>query len=159
VRLELNVVGDQQVNRELLRFAHRAVDARPLWDRIILDLRALEEEQFSSKGARASGGWQELADSTKERKAASSDSTVRANAEVILKATEALYHSVTDAHGDNAIRVSEHDEMRFGTRLPYAEFHQLGHGVPQRRFLELTETDRHETFVRQAHRFLVTGEP
>jgi phage gpG-like protein len=155
MRLELNVVGDQQLNRELLRFAGRAVDARPLWDKILLDLRALEEEQFSSQGARASGGWQPLADSTIQRKAAKG----RQEPSRILVDSGDLLKSLTEHGGDNAVRVSEHDEMRFGTRLPYAEFHQLGHGVPQRRFLELTETDRHQTFVRQAHRFLVTGEP
>lgn len=155
MRLELNVVGDQQVNRELLRFAHRAVDARPLWDRIILDLRALEEEQFASQGARASGGWQPLADSTIARKAAKG----RQEPSRILVDSGDLLKSLTEHGDDNAVRVSENDEMRFGTRLSYAEFHQLGHGVPQRRFLELTETDRHQTFVQQAHRFLVTGEP
>jgi phage gpG-like protein len=155
VRLELNVAGDQQLNRELLRFAHRAVDARPLWDKIILDLRRLEEEQFADQGHRASGGWQELADSTKARKAAKG----REDPSRILYDSGDLFKSLTEAENDNAIRVSEHDEMRFGTTLPYAEFHQLGHGVPQRRFLELTETDRHQTFVQQAQRFLVTGTP
>jgi phage gpG-like protein len=159
MRLELNVLGDQQLNRELLRFADRAVDARPLWNHLILQLLALEEEQFKDGGKRASGGWLELADSTKERKAASSDPTVRANAEVTLKATEALYHSVTDVHGDDAVRLSEPDMMIFGTTIPYARFHQLGEGVPQRRFLELTEHDRADMFVRGAQRFLVTGTP
>jgi phage gpG-like protein len=105
--------------------------------------------------SRRSGGWQELADSTKARKAAKG----REDPSRILYDSGDLFKSLTEAENDNAIRVSEHDEMRFGTTLPYAEFHQLGHGVPQRRFLELTETDRHQTFVQQAQRFLVTGTP
>jgi phage gpG-like protein len=120
VRLELDVFGDKQIDRELLRFAERAVDARPLWNHLIIQLRALEEEQFTSQGERA---------------------------------------SVTDADGDNAIRLSTPDYMIFGTTVPYARFHQRGEGVPRRRFLELTEHDRGDMFVRGAHRFLVTGTP
>jgi phage gpG-like protein len=155
MQLELSVFGDQQLNRELLRFAGRAVDARPLWDQIILDLRQLEAEQFEQQGGRASGGWQKLADSTIARKAAKG----REDPARILVDSGALEKSLTETHGDDAIRVSEHDEMRFGTSLPYAEYHQLGHGVPRRRFLELTETDRHMTFVQRAQRYLVTGHP
>jgi phage gpG-like protein len=155
VRLELDVFGDKQIDRELLRFAERAVDARPLWNHLIIQLRALEEEQFTSQGERASGGWLELAESTIARKAAKG----REDPSRILYDTGALMHSVTDADGDNAVRLSTPDYMIFGTTVPYGRFHQRGEGVPRRRFLELTEHDRGDMFVRGAHRFLVTGTP
>jgi phage gpG-like protein len=154
MRLELDVFGDVQLNRELLRFADRAVDARPLWDHLILQLRALEEGQFTSQGDRASGGWLGLADSTIARKAAKG----REDPSRILYDTGALMKSVTEP-GGNAVALSEPAMMIFGTTVPYARFHQLGEGVPQRRFLELTEHDRADMFVRGAQRFLVTGTP
>lgn len=155
MRLELDVFGDQQVNRELLRFADRVVDARPLWDHLILQLRLLEQEQFAMQGDRASGGWLDLADSTIARKAAKG----RDDPSRILVDSDALLKSLTEPGADDAVHLSEPDMMIFGTTVPYARFHQLGDGVPQRRFLELTEHDRHDMFVQGAQRFLITGTP
>lgn len=151
MRLELDAFGDKQVAREILRFGDRATDARPAWNSIIGQLERLEAAQFDSEGARASGGWAPLAPATVAEKAR------RGLDRRILHATGALRASLT-RHSDDAIRESHPNEMRFGTTVPYAVFHQRGRGVPQRRSVELTETDRHAIFVQTVQRFLVTGE-
>lgn len=153
MRLSLDVFGDVQVDRELLRFADRAVDARPAWDAIMHQLGVLEREQFDSQGARASGGWAPLAPSTVADKAR------RGLDPRILHATGKLRASLTEPAGPDAIRESLPNAMRYGTSVPYARFHQQGTGrTPQRREIELTATDRHRMFVQTMQRFLVTGE-
>jgi phage gpG-like protein len=153
VRLELDVFGDKQVARELLRLGDRAADARPAWNAIIDRLLLLEREQFDSEGGRASGGWKPLAPSTVADKARR-DLDPR-----ILHATGRLRDSLTRRTGGDAVRESHPNEMRFGTDVPYARYHQQGTGrMPRRREIELTETDRHQMFVQVLQRFLVTGE-
>lgn len=152
--LELDAFGDRQVDRELLRFADRAVDATPAWAQIIIDLAHLEHEQFASEGALASAGWAPLAPATVARKAAAGLDPR------ILHATGKLAASLTEPlGGGDAIREVAPDEMRFGTTVPYARFHQLGtERMPQRRPIELRERDR-RALVQTLQRFLVTGHP
>jgi phage gpG-like protein len=152
VRLDLDVFGDKQVARELLRFGDRAADVRPAWNAIIGRLERLEAEQFDSQGGRGSGGWAPLAPATVAEKAR------RGLDPRILHATGRLRASLTGRGGD-AIRESHPDEMRFGTSVPYARFHQQGTSrMPRRREIELRELDRHMIFVQTVQRFLVTGE-
>lgn len=156
--LELDVFGDVQVSRDLLRLGDRAVDATPAFRQILAELADHEREQFDSSGRHGSGGWEPLTDATKAAKAASPDPTVRSNAEKVLKATEALYDSLTGRDdGGDAIRHASDDTMIFGTSVPYARFHQLGEGVPQRRPVELA--DRHRAqLVKTLQRYVLTGE-
>jgi phage gpG-like protein len=119
---------------------------------IIHKLEQLETEQFDSEGARGSGGWAPLAPATVAEKAR------RGLDPRILHATGRLRASLT-ARGGDAIRESHPDEMRFGTDVPYAAFHQRGTArMPRRRGIELPATDRHMIFVQTIHRFLVTGQ-
>lgn len=155
MRLQLELAGDKQLDRELLRFADRATDVRPAWAAIMLRLAEAEKRQFDSEGQRASGGWAPLAASTLARKQ-------RLGLDPrILHATGRLAASLTaPLPGGDAIREALPLEMRFGTDVPYAGFHQTGTSrMPQRRPLETTEQDRRDMFVRLLQRFLVTGEP
>jgi phage gpG-like protein len=154
MRIDIDLFGDVQVSRELLRFAGRIEDATPAFEQIANDLRELEAQQFDEQGKRASGGWQQLADSTIDRKLHSSDPRVRANANVILQATGRLKASLTGEWDPDHIEIVQPHQLVFGTTVPYAHYHQLGEGVPRRRELELTETDRRQV-VRTLQAYLV----
>lgn len=139
--IELDVDGDVQLRRELLRWSGAVVDASPAFERIIMGggrdfmgLRKLEGKQFATQGAFASGGWAPLA-----------PSTVRAKARVgldprILHATGRLAKSLTGGAG--GIQIVNAHQFIFGTSVPYARFHQLGKRLKRRRPIELRDRDR-----------------
>lgn len=155
MRLEIDVFGDKQLARDLLRLGDRIEDATPAFREMLTKLAGIEREQFASEGGRGSGGWAPLAASTL--------ATKRANGldEHILVATGRLRASLTGvAPGGDARREVHPTEMVFGTNVPYARYHQLGTiRIPRRRFLELTELDRREAFVKVLQRFYMTREP
>lgn len=154
MRIELDVAGDKQLAREVLRLGDRAVDATPAFAKVVTDLAEHERRQFETEGGLASGGWTPLAASTiAAKRAAGLDPR-------ILRATGALYRSLTQplGGGSDAIREVRPDEMRFGTSLRYARFHQLGTDrMPQRREIELRERDRADV-VKTLQRYILTGE-
>ncbi len=54
--------------------------------------------------------------------------------------------------------VVEGVELDYGSKLPYAEFHQRGtRKMPQRRPVEFTESARRNT-IKILQRYLITGE-
>lgn len=154
MRLDIDLFGDVQVSRDLLRFAGRIEDASPAFQQIADDLRDLEAQQFETEGGRASGGWPTLADSTIDRKLHSPDPRVRANANTILQATGRMRRSLTDEHDPDHIEIVQPHQLVFGTTVEYARYHQLGEGVPRRRELELTEIDRRQV-VRTLQAYMV----
>lgn len=161
MRIEIDVFGDKQVSRELLRFSDRAHDAEPAFQSIADLLEHSEEKQFRTGGRHASAGWDKLKAATVKAKRRSDDPVVRRNADKILVATGALMESLTaDVQGveGGAVRIVEPHQLIFGTQLPYARFHQLGKGVPRRRVLELRARDRTE-MVKRIQRYLMTGRP
>lgn len=156
MRIDIDVYGDVQLSRELLRFAGRTEDASPAFRAIAILLRRSEKRQFSSKGRHASGGWPALKPSTIAAKRRSKDPRVRANATRILRATDALMDSLTKKSDGGHTEVVQPHQLVFGTQVDYARYHQKGEGVPRRRPLELRGRDRTE-MVKQIQRYLVTG--
>jgi phage gpG-like protein len=152
VRIVFEISGDRQIERELLRVSDRAGDVSPAFDRII-DLWVDETaEQFATEGAHASGGWAPLAQSTLRRK------TARLFTGGILHESGSLERSLTDRGDANMIVEVSPDEVAWGSRVDYAQFHQTGTTrMPRRRPVEFTEGARRET-VRILQRFVITGE-
>jgi hypothetical protein len=156
VKLEIEVHGDVQVSRELLRFADRQEDASPAFESIMELLRRSQERQFEGGGKHASGGWAKLKQATIDAKARSSSATVRRNTKRILVAMEALMESFTArSHGaDGATRVIQPRQMIFGSQVRHGRFHQPD---PQgRRALEVRARDRTE-MVKRVQRHMVKG--
>lgn len=149
MRLELDVFGDTQLSRDLLRFGERAADASPAFRQIADDLRDIERRQFASEGGFASAGWDPLAPSTIARKA------LLGLDPRILRATGALEASLTNRGDDAHVEMIGTQELIFGTDVDYAKFHQKGTSrMPRRRPIELRETDRRD-IVRTLQRHLV----
>ena len=151
LRLQLEVFGDVQLDRELLRFSGRVTDLRPVWEALAADFEAIEAGQFNSQGARGSGGWQPLAESTVRQKARHPEWDQR-----ILHRTLALRNSLTDAGAPGAVRQIAPAEMLVGSTVAYGVFHQQGKGVPRRRPVELTAADRRR-WVKAVQQYVVTG--
>jgi phage gpG-like protein len=149
VQIVLDVFGEEQVNRRLLRFEDDVRDASPAFREMANMLRSWERRQFASEGSYASGGWAPLAASTvaqKRRKGLDPR---------ILRATGDLMRSLTQSGDPNADVTIAPLGMTFGTSVPYARYHQTGtRRMPRRRPLELRDQDRRE-LVRILQRHLV----
>jgi phage gpG-like protein len=156
MQIEIDVVGDKQVSRELISRGDRAMHPAPFFNAAADFLMRVERAQFGLDGAYASGGWDDLADSTiaqKRRKG-------YAEPERPLHGSGRLERSLTQRGNPlQKLQISEH-QMVFGSWLSYLKYHQRGaqalrysvfgrplaHPVewhlPQRRVLELTTLDR-----------------
>lgn len=151
VGLELSVLGEEVISRKLLRWQHALDDARPAFARImrILDAQALE--QFATEGAAGGERWAPLAPSTLARKPAGKS---------ILENSGRLLNSMVEggvSGGGDAVRFLGRQEMRWGTAVPYASFHQHGTSrMPRRRVVQLPELVRRRA-VRELQRALVEG--
>jgi phage gpG-like protein len=148
-RIYIEFGGEVQVNRRLDRFKDSLEDPRPLWENLFGYLERAETQQFNAQGKAAK--WKPLAESTVAyKKRHGLDRR-------ILHATLAMRKSLTQrGHGD-AVRISTLDFMQFGTDVEYAGIHQKGGGrVPQRRVIDLTETQRRE-IVKRTQKFLLKG--
>jgi hypothetical protein len=115
--------GDDVASRHLTGLAKRGRDPRPAFTKIIEDLRAGEAKWFASSGE---GSWPKLAEATladKARNGYPAQTLVRSGA---------LLASLTAARGKQGRRTATTKQMRFGSRVFYARFHQTGSGVPRR---------------------------
>lgn len=134
MRILLEVAGQTQIDRELLRLGSRAVDAEPAFVAIGKLLIQETKVQFDTEGHHASGGWKPLAPATV---AAKRSGSYRPQ---ILQRTGALLDSLTVPDDANMVFKASPDELVYGTRLPYGVLHQLGtRRMPRRRPLEFTE--------------------
>jgi phage gpG-like protein len=120
VTVKFESLGTTHVERKLLGWSDRARNLKPAFERVHSLFLEIERKQFDTEGRSGSGGWAPLADSTRTRKAA------RGQDPRILRSTERLFRSLTEpVFGDHISRITE-DEAFFGTKVPYAVFHQQG---------------------------------
>lgn len=148
LRFTLAFYGDTQIDRTLARFIDNVGDARPVWDALADRFVALERRQFASEGAYASGGWQALSPAYAAWKA------LHFPGKPILERTGLLKRSLT--RRPLGIESLEPERMVIGSDVPYGRYHQRGGSIPQRRPVELPETERRE-WLNRIQRFIVTG--
>lgn len=132
--MTLEVFGEVQLSRELLRVADNVDDMTPAFDEIHDMLLDASQQQFSSEGGRFSGGWRPLAPSTVAAKARGGFDPR------ILHRTLRLRNSLTQAGHADHIYTTTPDEMFTGSSVPYGPPHQSGgsgDNPPQRRPFEL----------------------
>lgn len=134
--LTLDVFGDVQLRRRLLRWAEGAEDMSPAFESVSDDFLEIERRQFDSEGSFASVGWAALSEPYRSIK------SILYPGKGILEATGALRGSLAE-RGPGHVREIRSDEMFVGTEVPHAAHHQSGTSkMPQRRPVELRETDR-----------------
>jgi phage gpG-like protein len=150
VRLDLDVFGDEQISRELLRFSARAGNAQPAFHKIAEDMREQIGQQFATEGERGSGGWEPLKEATIAAKASAGLDPH------ILQATHSLMESLTGTGGDHIEEVTD-DSLLFGSSNAYGKFHQKGTSrMPARKPVDFTELDR-RGFIRTLQAYIVEG--
>lgn len=151
MKIFLDINGTVELERTLLRWADRAMDASPVWPAIADYWRDEIKRQFDSDGAHATAAWQPLAESTiMRKKAAGMDNG-------ILRATRALEESLTERNNSNTRYITDDSFMVFGSELPYLAYHQQGRGVPERKPVALTRHAASHT-AKMLQDFLLRGE-
>lgn len=154
MRFDFEIDGDVQVSRKLLRLGEYAGDATPVFDSMADDIIKLTKRQFDTQGSSGSGGWTELKPETIRRKANHKPPLDPR----ILRATGALFDSLTKKGGAGQILETKRDSLTFGTKVAYSGFHQKGGDrIPQRRPVEFTKRDR-TGLVKKLQRYIMTGQ-
>src|SRR5215475_9448367 len=124
LQLDIEQKGVEDSARLLYGMAKQGADPRPAFRQILDELRLAEDPWFRSRGQ---GTWPQLADVTKDDKMRlgyPSDPLVR---------TGYMGASLTMRSGRGTVRVATQNQMRFGTRVFYANFHRYGTGhMPER---------------------------
>jgi phage gpG-like protein len=93
---------------------------------------------FASQGARIGQNWKPLSPAYAKWKA------VKYPGQPILRASDRMFGSLLGANGE-AVEDVQRQSLAYGTRTPYAKYHQRGTPrMAQRRFLAMTEADRRE---------------
>ena len=155
VRLQIGLAGDQQIDRELLRFTDNIKDLRPAFQRIADQLAEAMRQHFATEGgfgaaSRWSGGhWAPLSPKYRLWK------EKRYPGQPILVLTGALRRDLTSRpFGVERIGTQS---MEVGTDIPYATYHQHGTPkMPMRKPMDLTAEVR-QTMVKTLQRYIVSG--
>jgi len=140
MRISIDVFGDKEVERTLVRFGERANNMRPAFEDLHKRFLQMNKRQFNTQGASGSGGWKALKPATvafKERNGLDPR---------IMHASGRLRSSLTGS-GQGAIKRVTNDEVFFGTSVEYAGPHQKpksGNPLPRRKVIEFTETEKRE---------------
>lgn len=153
VTLRFSVWGDDAINRELLRFQHRAVDMRPAFAALHEDMLDELRLNFETEGAHGGTKWPPLKEETLLAKQAAGLPPA------ILHATLALRDSLIDREGDDHVFVPQSDSMVFGSTIFYGGFHQQGvpvNNLPVRKPLQFNEAAK-VGFMKTLQRYMVEG--
>jgi phage gpG-like protein len=137
--LDVTISGVRTIQRRLLRVSQRAVDGREAFRAIAGIFRRAVTLQFRTEGSYGGERWQDLQPSTLEQKQREDLD------ERILRATGALYDSLTDEGDTHHIQHITKKEMRWGSDLPYGIYHQKGAPrghLPERPIIRLRESDK-----------------
>lgn len=139
INVRIEVLGEEQINRRLLRWAGRAGNAVPVWETIAEYLMAVERAQFDTQGAYSGHPWAPLKEATimaKQR---------RGEDPRILHATLAMRNALTQK-GDQHQRLQmTKSMMRFGIKgLNYPNIIQrkVVDGGRPRKPVDLTEKNK-----------------
>lgn len=132
MNLEVEIRGHLEAAGHIDELGDRASNAQPALRRV-LDQLLIGEQKLWSSGRK----WSPLAPSTLRTKAA------RGQSSKPLRGTGELERSLTIPGAPKQIREISDDELKFGTSVFHAHFHQKPRkGEPQRKVLVLRPTDK-----------------
>lgn len=156
MRITVDIFGDQQFSRELVRVGQRAGNLNPAFHSIFMRLLEINAEQFHTLGARGGSPWAPLKPETIRQKAAEGVS----HPEWPLWRTEALFGAMTSPSDPNNEIILNEDWAVFrvlGEPGDYGPYHQHGTSdMPARPPFKLLEDDKRE-FVREMQSYIMTG--
>lgn len=149
--------GEAVVRRDLLQFGRNLADLHDGFDEVGDIMREATREQFLTEGGHASGGWPELAESTKRNRArelglAVSGGALRnkrgqfaSSGHPILRVHNDLFNSLVRKFDPRHVERASADSLVFGSTVPYGVYHQSTEPrtlIPYRPMVALTETDK-----------------
>lgn len=137
LRFTLQIEGEKQFDRALAGIEADFSDLRAEFSEVVKVLREHIKRQFAGEGAAGSSGqWKRLSEpyrTNKERRFPNA---------LILELSGAMRDSLITANTNTVLEMKP-QEFAFGTRKPYAKFHQRGTPkMPRRPIIDLTETDK-----------------
>jgi len=115
--IDVQAQGQDAASKRFLDMAKRGEDPRPVFRTISEELRAAEIKWWSSEGE---GSWPSLLPETIEAKIKRGQPTTP------MVITHALVKSLTAKRGSKGVRSATRRQMKFGTRVFYARFHEHG---------------------------------
>jgi phage gpG-like protein len=149
VDISIEIFGQEQVKRTIMRPSQRADDARPAFRTILEMLRETERRRFRAQGP----GWEPLKEETLRRKRAHGERLQ------ILMATDELFESLTSPGSPVGIAEIDKNSLRYGTHREWAASHQFGApgaNIPQRTIIDLDEPFKRDA-VKVLQGFILTG--
>lgn len=165
MRFTLTVAGEVQMDRDIEALGEHVKTIDTVLRAIAKDLNHETELQFATQGAHASGGWPLLSEAYRKRKLRMVEHGKIINGRParhmeILRLTDRLRMSLVHEHDPEHIERIENHSLEWGTRVPYARFHQNPGTGPRaqkrRRFLELNEKKRQQ-YARAILTYMKTG--
>jgi phage gpG-like protein len=136
IDFKVELKGDEQFLRAFKAMEEETRSPQRIWPQINQVLEESVARQFNTQGAQ-SGGWPDLNPTYAASKA------MKHPGKGILRATDALFKSLTEIFDANAIFLIRPLEMFRGTRLPYA-----AHVNRKRKIFAVTEEDKQEMMKR-----------
>ena len=148
MRIGLQIENEQILDREINRFSNGAQDFRIIAPTLLTTIREIVREQFAAQGHGPSGQWAKLSPRyfrqkeglQKQRK--EDRKTLTYPGQPILRASDKLYDSLVARTRDSIISLRG-SVLTYGTRVPYASFHQDGTpNMARRPIFDLREQDK-----------------
>lgn len=134
--VEVTVTGTPEIMARLSAYGSLLKDFAPFLRSEAGQLRLAVKGRFDTQGGDV-GGWKPLSSKYAAWKAK------RYPGQPILVATGELRQSLVNEGGFGAIEVVSAFELRFGTEVKHAKYHQFGTGkMPARRILAMDEAAR-----------------
>lgn len=142
MKYEVIVTGERRLKAEFDKVKDIIEDVRPEWKEVRPVFYKIELEQFASEGSKGkSGKWKALSPGYAKYK------RIRFGAKPILRATDALWKSLTGTTPDSIVK-EEKLEFAHGTKLPRGKKHQTGieGKLARRKPIDLTKKDEEKLF-------------
>lgn len=141
--VNVEVFGDKALMETMESWAMRAGNAGPAYESQHQYAMELERELFETEGASGEhGAWAPHTDGS------------RAAANPLMRATDDLFNSLTEAGDPNHRFIVTPYGWAMGTAVKHAEFHQTGtKNMPQRRIFDYTWAQR-QGFVEILHMWI-----
>lgn len=126
--ITITVNGEERLIASLATLAHSWIDFRRIESKISQVFHRFEKEQFSGSE------WEPLDPDYEARKAQ------RYPGKPIMRRTDALFNQLTGDAGIKRVTQSEIELGAGGQAGIYGGFHQVGAGVPQRKVIDIKES-------------------
>lgn len=144
MRVDVVVRGDRQASDLTRRLARRLSDGSPQLLGLVDQLLEAEQERFAGRGAR----WRKLSPLTVRK-----DRQQGRDPRPLVLTGELMRSLTVRGHPRQIVEVRP-TQLRFGSSVYYARFHQRGEGTPRRTVVGLTRAQKH-TIVAELRRLLL----